>query len=129
MTPALPARWLPPGSSRLPSGPPARPGNTGVAVPRPAGARLKPARDGTFTATGLTAGIGDWNIGPTPVSGGATWHVGRFEASAPPWVIFDFSDGSQAELQLETAGATLAMHYDRGDPDEGWSGQYRFVEQ
>jgi hypothetical protein len=55
--------------------------------------------------------------------------VGRVEPDAPMGVIFDFSNGSQAELQLETDGSSLAMFYDLGDPDEGRSGQYRFVKQ
>jgi hypothetical protein len=40
-----------------------------------------------------------------------------------------FANGSQAELQLEQDGSTLALFYDVGDPDEGWNGQYRFVRQ
>jgi len=75
----------------------------------------------------LPARFGEWANGTTPASGGGTWRVGRLEADAQPGLIFDFSNGSQAELQLETAGSSLAMYFDRGDPDEGWSGQYRFV--
>lgn len=94
----------------------------------PGGAVLMLAPDGRFTASGLPAGIGDWSFGATPVSGAGTWHIGSFDGSGlPPGVIFDFSNGAQAELQLETDGPSLAMYYDRGDPDEGWSGQYRFV--
>jgi hypothetical protein len=77
----------------------------------------------------LPTGAGDWTSGPVPVSGGGTWHVGRFDPSTPAGVILSFSDGSQAELQLERDGSSLAMFYDLGDPDEGWSGQYRFVNQ
>ena len=87
------------------------------------GAMLMLAPDGTFTASGLPAGMG----GATPVRGSGTWHTGTADPSYPPGVIFDFSNGSQAQLQLETDGPSLAMYYDRGDPDEGWSGQYRFV--
>ncbi len=93
------------------------------------GAMLRLARDGTFTASGLPAGIGDWAVGVTPASGPGTWQVGQLEPGTPPGVIFDFADGSQAELQLETDGSSLAMYYDLGDPDEGWSGQYRLVKQ
>lgn len=96
----------------------------------PRAAVLRFDRDGTFTATGLPAGIGDWSSGSTPVSGGGTWQVGRPGAGVPPGVILDFSNGSQAGLQVETAGpSSLALYYDLGDPDEGWSGQYRFVRQ
>jgi hypothetical protein len=94
----------------------------------PGGAVLMLAPDDTFTASGLPTGIGDWSSSTTPVSGTGTWHIGSLDGSGlPPGVIFDFSNGSQAELQLETDGPSLAMNYDRGDPDEGWSGQYRFV--
>jgi len=93
------------------------------------GATLALAADGTFHARGLPAGIGDWVNGTTPSSGGGRWHVGRFDASTPLGVIFSFSNGSEAELQLEHDGSSLAMFYDLGDPDEGWSGQYRFVRQ
>jgi hypothetical protein len=95
----------------------------------PRGATLMLASEGAFTARHLPAGIGEWASGSTPVSGGGTWHIGRFGPDAPAGVILDFSDGSQAELQIETAGPALAMYYDLGDPDEGWSGQYRFVKQ
>lgn len=44
-------------------------------------------------------------------------------------MIFDFSNGSQAELQVEKAGDSLAMCYNLGDPDEGRTGQFRFMKQ
>jgi hypothetical protein len=43
----------------------------------------------------------------------------RFDAGTPRGVIFNFSNGSQAELQLERDGSLLVMFYDLGDPDEG----------
>lgn len=73
--------------------------------------------------------MGDWSAGVTPSAGGGRWHVGRFDANTAVGVIFSFSNGSEAELQLEHDGSSLAMFYDLGDPDEGWSGQYRFVRQ
>jgi len=93
------------------------------------GATLTLAADGTFTASGLPAGMGDWADGSTPVSGSGTWHVGRFDPSTPPGVVLGFANGSQCELQLEQDGPTLAMFYDLGDPDQGWSGQYRLARQ
>jgi hypothetical protein len=92
------------------------------------GAMLILTADGRFTASALpAAGVGDWRIGSTPISGSGVWHVGVFDSGTPLGVIFDFANGSQAELQLEQDGSTLALFYDVGDPDEGWNGQYRFV--
>jgi hypothetical protein len=93
------------------------------------GAALTLAVDGTFQARNLPTGIGDWAAGITPSSGGGRWRVGRFDASTPVGVLFSFANGSEAELQLEHDGSSLAMFYDLGDPDAGWSGQYRFVRQ
>lgn len=93
------------------------------------GATLTLARDGTFTATGLPAGFGDWQNGTPPGAGSGTWHVGRLEPGADVGVIFDFSRFSQAELLVERDGPSLYLYYDKGDPDEGWSGQYRFARQ
>jgi hypothetical protein len=93
------------------------------------GATLTLAADGTFRARDLPTGIGDWSAGITPSSGGGRWHVGRFDASTPVGAIFSFPNGSETELQVEHDGPSLAMFYDLGDPDEGWSGQYRFVRQ
>lgn len=94
------------------------------------GATIALASDGTFTAAALpAAGVGDWRNGLTPVSGGGTWQVGRFGSSTPSGIMLDFANGSQAELQLESDGSTMALFYDLGDPDAGWSGQYRFVRQ
>jgi hypothetical protein len=95
----------------------------------PRGARLTLAQDGTFTATGLPAGFGEaWN-GQPPVAGSGTWRIGSFASDADIGVIFDFPSLSQAELLVERTGPSLFLYYDKGDPDEGWSGQYRFARQ
>jgi len=91
------------------------------------GAVLTLGPDGTFTARDLPANAGEWTSGLVPASGSGRWHVGRFDPSEPVGVILSFSDGTQAEFQLEHDGRSLAIFYDLGDPDEGWSGQYRFV--
>ncbi len=57
--------------------------------------------------------------GSTPVSGSGVWHVGVFDSGALVRVIFEFADGSQAELQLKQDGSALALFYDLGDSDEG----------
>ena len=69
--------------------------------------------DGRFTTSALpAAGVGDWRIGSTPVSGSGVRHVGVSDSSTQLGVIFDFANGSQAELQLEQDGSTLALFYD-----------------
>jgi hypothetical protein len=95
----------------------------------PHGATLALGRDSTFSASGLPVGLGEWSNGQTPATGSGTWHSGSLDPGSEQGVILDFSNGSQAELLLETDGPTLAMYYDLGDPDEGWSGQYRLVRQ
>ena len=101
----------------------------------PHGATLRLSPDGTFTASRLPRDIGDTNSGTTPVQGTGTWQVGALDPQPglpsiyTTGVIFDFSNGSQAELQVEKAGNSLAMYYDLGDPDEGWTGQFRFMKQ
>jgi hypothetical protein len=54
------------------------------------GATLVLAADGTFRASGLPAGVGDWADGYTPPSGRGRWHVGRFDDSTAMGVIFNF---------------------------------------
>lgn len=93
------------------------------------GATLTLTSDGTFTATGLPAGFGEWSNGLPPVAGSGTWRIGRFEPDADVGVIFSFPGASQAELLVERDGSSLFLYYDKGDPDEGWSGQYRFARQ
>jgi hypothetical protein len=91
------------------------------------GASLTLSADGTLHARGLPRGFGEASAGTTPVAGAGSWHVGRVDAVDPPGVIFEFSNGSQASLLLERDGSALYLFYDRGDPDEGWTGQYRFT--
>ena len=101
----------------------------------PHGATFRLSPDGTFTASRLPRDIGDTSSGTTPVQGTGTWQVGALDPQPglpsiyTTGVIFDFSNGSQAELQVEKAGNSLAMYYDLGDPDEGWTGQFRFTKQ
>lgn len=101
----------------------------------PHGATLRLFPGGTFTARRLPPDIGDNSNGTTPAQGTGTWQVGALDpqpglpAIYTTGVIFDFSNGSQAELQVEKAGSSLAMYYDLGDPDEGWTGQFRFMKQ
>jgi hypothetical protein len=82
--------------------------------------------DGTFTARGLPANAGESSYGTVPSQGSGRWHVGPVPAE-PPGVIFDFSPAVQMELLVEREGSALIMYYDKGDPDEGVSGQYQFT--
>lgn len=42
-------------------------------------------------------------------------------------MVFDFSATVQMELLVESDGSSLIMYYDKGDPDQGVTGQYQFA--
>jgi hypothetical protein len=79
--------------------------------------------DGTFTARGLPANAGESAYGTVP---SGSWRVGPVHAE-PSGVIFDFSPAVQMELLVERVSSRVSMYYDKGDPDEGVSGQYQFT--
>ena len=96
------------------------------------GAVLVLRGDGTFTGTRLPHFFGDWS-GPTPRAGTGTWYIGRLARDAPRGVILNFSDlhpNIVDELLVEhCCGLPLTIYYDRGDPDQGISGQYQLTKQ
>lgn len=85
--------------------------------------RLKP--DGTFAAQGLPPSVGESSTLNIPPSGQGRWHVGPVPAE-PSGVVFDFSRTVQMGFLAERIGSTSVLVYDKGDPDEGVSGQYQF---
>ncbi len=42
-------------------------------------------------------------------------------------MIFDFSPTVQMVLLVERYRSTVIMYYDKGDPDQGVTGQYQFT--
>jgi hypothetical protein len=89
------------------------------------GAVLLLRPDGTFTGRSLPA---DFGASPSavPSSGSGHWHVGPVPAE-PAGVVFNFSKKLWVELLVERMGSMVVMYYDKGDPDEGVSGQYQFT--
>jgi hypothetical protein len=82
------------------------------------------SRDGTFTESGLPSNEGA-SAGTIPSQGTGTWSVG------PAGVTLNFAPGggspAQATMGVERQGSTVIMYYDKGDPDEGASGQYQLI--
>ena len=93
------------------------------------GAVLVLRPDGTFTGNRLPGQFGDWSAGNIPGTGTGTWHIGRYDPGADPGLILDFAGsytGTVTELLVEhCCGLPLTIYYDKGDPDEGVSGQYQ----
>lgn len=110
---------------------PTRVGVTGVWVHK-GGAVLVLRSNGTFSGSRLPHFFGDWS-GPTPRTGSGTWRIGRAESDAPPGVLLDFTSthpNITDELLVEDCcGLPLTIYYDRGDPDEGLSGQYQLAKR
>jgi hypothetical protein len=75
---------------------------------------------------GLPANAGESSYGTVPSQGSGRWRVGPVPAE-PSGVIFDFSPAVQMELLVERVSSRVSMYYDKGDPDEGVSGQYQFT--
>jgi hypothetical protein len=90
------------------------------------GAVLTLRPDGMFTAGHLPADPGEESYGLVPATGSGRWHVGPVVAE-PAGVVFDFSPTVQMELLTEHLATGVVMYFDRGDPDEGPSGQYQFT--
>lgn len=90
------------------------------------GAVLRLNPDGTFASQGLSARAGESSTLNIPPSGTGRWHVGPVPEE-PPGVVFAFARNVQMELLVERVGPALVMYYDKGDPDEGVSGQYQFT--
>jgi hypothetical protein len=93
------------------------------------GAVLVLRPDGTFAGNHLPGQFGDWGAGNIPATGTGTWHIGRFQSDADPGLILDFAvpyTGTATELLVEhCCGLPPTIYYDKGDPDEGVSGQYQ----
>lgn len=89
------------------------------------GAVLTLNADGRFVAQALPSDFGAFPAGVVPTNASCDWHVGLVPAE-PPGVVFNFSRTIQAELFVERDMSTLIMYYDRGDPDQGVTGQYQF---
>jgi len=93
------------------------------------GAVLILRKDGTFTGRALPALFGEI-AAPTPPTGTGTWHIGRIGPDSPTGVVLDFAGhpGTEDELLVENCcGLPLTIYYDRGDPDEGVTGQYQLT--
>jgi hypothetical protein len=50
-------------------------------------------------------------------------------APPPPSVVFHFSGSPHTEVALgvERLGSSVIMYFDKGDPDQGTTGQYQFT--
>jgi hypothetical protein len=92
----------------------------------PSGAVLTLKSNGIFTARALPADFGASPIGSMPSSGDGVWHIGPVPTE-PPGVVFNFSKKLWVELFVEHVGSTVVMYFDKGDPDEGATGQYQFT--
>jgi hypothetical protein len=90
------------------------------------GAELTLRSDGTFTARSLPNDFGGFLSG-VPTHGSGVWHV---TLTAPPGVVFDFLSGvskAEEELFVERYRSAVILYYDKGDPDQGVTGQYQFT--
>jgi hypothetical protein len=92
----------------------------------PSGATLTLNSDGTFLARALPADAGESSYGEVPSQGSGRWRVGSVPAE-PAGVIFNFSARVQMELLVERVGSKVIMYFDKGDPDEGTTGQDQFT--
>jgi hypothetical protein len=96
------------------------------------GAVLVLRGDGTFSAMNMPYRFGEWS-GSTPSTGSGTWYVGRLMSDAPRGIVLVFSLSYPVimdELLVENCcGLPLTIFYDRGDPDEGITGQYQLTRQ
>jgi hypothetical protein len=90
------------------------------------GALLILRPDGSFSARGLLPDAGESSYGTVPMECSGRWHVGPVPTE-PPGVVFDFSPKVHMELLVDRLESTVVMYYDKGDPDEGVSGQYQFT--
>lgn len=94
------------------------------------GAVLVLSKNGTFAGRDMPLFFGEESVGPTPRAGSGTWHVGHIVGDYPVGIVLDFAPPSrtQDELLVENCcGLPLTVYYDRGDPDEGISGQYQLT--
>jgi hypothetical protein len=89
------------------------------------GAMLTLSADGTFTESGLPSNAGEASAGTIPSQDTGTWSVGL------AGVTLSFASigagPAQVTMAVERQGSTVIMYYDKGDPDEGPSGQYQLI--
>lgn len=89
-----------------------------------AGAELTLRPDGTFTARSLPKTFGGF-VSWAPTQGSGVWHV---VLTPPSGVALDFAGfKTEVELGLERAGSAVILYFDKGDPDQGVTGQYQFT--
>lgn len=93
------------------------------------GAVLVLRPDGTFTERGLASDAGESSTLNIPASGSGRWSIGPQSGSAG--VTFDFAPSFSLRVQMvllvERVGSSVVMYYDKGDPDQGVTGQYQFA--
>ncbi len=90
------------------------------------GAVLVLRPDGTFTARALPSDFGG-TPGWAPAQGSGTWHLPPARSLGS--VVFDFASLPNTEFALgvERLGSSVVMYYNKGDPDQGVTGQYQFA--
>jgi hypothetical protein len=93
------------------------------------GAVLVLRPDGTFTARGVPGNAGESSTLNIPADGSGRWSVGPHSGSVG--VTFDYAPSFSLRVQMvllvERLGSSVVMYYDKGDPDQGVTGQYQFT--